>query len=245
MRFSNLLAVAIFASAIAAPALAEKAADKKAADSVLPQYKAIGGNPGPQYNYVCPNTDGKGGLDCYFDAVQHLYTMCRHIKSIEVIEFGYEKSEEGVNGAKSEYCVDKQKLNITRPYQAALREASISTQAVEGVRSLQEFWLDALVKLSRDQDPRVSSSAYQAVIRMFQPPSKAAIDRIREALSSDNTNQKLKPGESDDEYKARVVLPYDDFRVRIDGIRKIVSIVKENTTPPQKPERDKKQRRRI
>ena len=203
MRFSNLLSVAIFASAIAVPALAEKAADKKAADSVLPQYKAIGGNPGPQYNYVCPNTDGKGGLDCYFDAVQHLYTMCRHIKSIEVIEFGYEKSEEGVNGAKSEYCVDKQKLNITRPYQAALREASISTQAVEGVRSLQEFWLDTLVKL------------------------------------------KWKPGESDDEYKARVARPYDDFRERIDGIRKIVSIVKENTTPPPKSGRDKKERRRI
>ena len=203
MRFSNLLSVAIFASAIAAPALAEKAADKKAADSVLPQYKAIGGNPGPQYNYVCPNTDGKGGLDCYFDAVQHLYTMCRHIKSIEVIEFGYEKSEEGVNGAKSEYCIDKQKLNITRPYQAALREASISTQAVEGVRSLQEFWLDTLVKL------------------------------------------KWKPGESDDEYKARVARPYDDFRERIDGIRKIVSIVKENTTPPPKSGRDKKERRRI
>jgi hypothetical protein len=203
MRFSNLLSVAILASSIAAPALAEKAADKKAADSVLPQYKTIGGNPGPQYNYVCPNTDGKGGLDCYFDAVQHLYTMCRHIKSIEVIEFGYEKSEEGVNGAKSEYCVDKQKLNITRPYQAALREASISTQAVEGVRSLQEFWLDALVKL------------------------------------------KWKAGESDDEYKVRVARPYDDFRERIDGIRKIVSIVKENTTPPPKSGRDKKERRRI
>ena len=191
MRFSPSLAFAIFVSAIASAAPAEKAAD-----SVLPQYKAIGGNPGPQYNYVCPNTDGKGGLDCYFDAVQHLYTMCRHIKSIEVIEFGYEKSEEGVNGAKSEYCVDKQKLNITRPYQAALREASISTQAVEGVRSLQEFWLDALVKL------------------------------------------KWKPGESDDEYKARVAKPYDDFRVRIDGIRKIVSIVKENTAPAPKSGRE-------
>src|SRR5436309_13600997 len=143
MRFPTLLAVAIFVSALASPALAAE----KTSDSVLPQYKSIGGNPGPQYNYVCPNTDGKGGLDCYFDAVQHLYTMCRHIKSIEVIEFGYEKAEEGVNGAKTEYCVDKQKVNITRPYQAAIREASISTQAVEGVRSLQEFWLDALVKL--------------------------------------------------------------------------------------------------
>src|SRR5206468_7520412 len=176
---------------------------KNTAKDILPQYKTIGGNPGPQYNYICPNADGKPALDCYFDAVEHLYRMCSHVKSIEIIEFGYEKSEEGVNGAKSEYCVDKQKLNITRPYQAALREASISTQAVEGVRSLQEFWLDALVKL------------------------------------------KWKPGESDEEYKARVARPYDDFRVRIDGIRKIVAIVKENTTPQQKPERDKKQRRRI
>src|SRR2546430_1094123 len=61
MRFSPSLAFAIFVSAIASAAPAEKAPD-----SVLPQYKAIGGNPGPQYNYVCPNTDGKGGLDCYF-----------------------------------------------------------------------------------------------------------------------------------------------------------------------------------
>ena len=153
--------------------------------------------------YICPTQAQGSGIDCFLEAVPQTYTMCRHIKSIEVIEFGYEKSEEGVNGAKSEYCVDKQKLNITRPYQAALREASISTQAVEGVRSLQEFWLDALVKL------------------------------------------KWKPGESDDEYKARVARPYEDFRERIDGIRKIVSIVNENTAPAPKSGRDKKERKRI
>ena len=83
--------------------------------SVPARAEVIGGNPGPQYNYVCPNADGKGPLDCYFDAVLHLYTMCRHVKSIEIIEFGYEKSTEGTNGTKSEYCLDKQKLNITRP----------------------------------------------------------------------------------------------------------------------------------
>ena len=49
--------------------------------------------------------------------------MCRNVKSIEVIEFGYEKSTEGTNGAKSESCLDKQKQNIARPYQAALKEA--------------------------------------------------------------------------------------------------------------------------
>ena len=60
--------------------------------------------------YICPNATGARRVDCFLDAVEHLYTMCRHVKSIEIIEFGYEKSEEGVNGAKSEYCVDKQKI---------------------------------------------------------------------------------------------------------------------------------------
>lgn len=151
--------------------------------------ETIGGNPGPQYNYVCPNSDGKGPLDCYFDAITHLYTMCRHVKSIEIIEYGYEKSMEGFNGAKSEYCVIKQRINITLPYHAALREASMSKQAVEGVRSLQESWLDSLSKLT------------------------------------------WVTGETDADYKARVAKPYDEFRDRIEGIRKIVAIVKENTTP--------------
>src|SRR3954471_21549861 len=110
-EFQPMLLAILLALAIASSPSAAVAAEKPAA-SVLPQYKSIGGNPGPQYNYVCPNTDGKSGLDCYFDAVQHLYRMCRHVKSIEVLEFGYEKSEEGVNSAKSEYCIDKQKLNI-------------------------------------------------------------------------------------------------------------------------------------
>jgi hypothetical protein len=96
----------------------------------------IGGNPGPQHNYVCPNADGKPALDCYFDAVNHLYTMCKHVKGIELIEFGYEKSMEGTNAAKSEYCLNKQKLNMTRPYQGALKEATVSKQAVDGVRAL-------------------------------------------------------------------------------------------------------------
>ena len=108
----------------------------------------IGGNPGPQHNYVCPNADGKPPLDCYFDAVGHLYTMCKHVKSIELIEFGYEKSMEGFNAAKSEYCLNKQKLNMTRPYQSALREATVSRQALDGIRSLQEFWLASLVDLA-------------------------------------------------------------------------------------------------
>jgi hypothetical protein len=101
----------------------------------------------PGSNYICPN-NADTGLDCYLDAVRHLYTMCRHIKSIEVIEFGYAKAQEGVNGAKSSYCLDKQKINITRPYQAALIEATPSKDAVNGLRTLQELWLEALAGLT-------------------------------------------------------------------------------------------------
>jgi len=101
----------------------------------------------PGSNYICPN-NADSGLDCYLDAVRHLYTMCRHIKSIEVIEFGYEKAQEGVNGAKSQYCVDKQKINITRPYQAALSEAAPSKDAIKGLHTLQQLWLEALAGLA-------------------------------------------------------------------------------------------------
>ena len=151
--------------------------------------EVIGGNPGPQYNYICPNADGKGALDCYFDAVQHLYTMCRNVKAIEIIEFGYEDSQEGVNSAKYEYCLDKQKRNMAAPYQAALKEARVSTQAVEGVKSLHEHWL-------------------------------ASLQHIR-----------WNRGETDETYKARVVKVYDEFREKIEGIRTIVALVREKTSP--------------
>jgi len=96
--------------------------------------------------YICPNSHG-GALDCFLDAVPHLYTMCRQVKSIEILEFGYEQAEQGVNGAKSEYCVDKHKASITRHYQAALREATQSRAAVETLRALHDYWQKSLVEL--------------------------------------------------------------------------------------------------
>jgi hypothetical protein len=129
----------LLAATLAAPAHAQ---------SYLPRAQMVGGNPGPAHNYVCPNVEKTGSaLDCYLDAVAHLYRMCRHVKSIEIIEHGYENAEAGTNSAKSESCVDKQKNNISRPYQAALREASVSRQAVDGLRSLHDFWLTALAAL--------------------------------------------------------------------------------------------------
>ena len=73
--------------------------------------------------YICPTQTQGSGIDCFLEAVPQTYTMCRHIKSIEIIEFGLAGAQEGVHGAKTEYCIDKHKLLIVRPYQAALRES--------------------------------------------------------------------------------------------------------------------------
>jgi hypothetical protein len=97
--------------------------------------------------YLCPNAAGPNAVDCFLNAVDHLYTMCRQVKSIEIIEFGYEKSDEGTNSAKSEYCVDKHKVSMTRPYQSALREATTSRSAVDGLRALYDRWLKSLAGL--------------------------------------------------------------------------------------------------
>ena len=134
--------------------------------------------------YICPDANG-GGVDCYLQAVSHLYTMCRHVKSIEIIEFGYEKSTEGTNGAKSEYCIDKQKLSMVRPYQAALKEATPNAEAVNKLRELQDMWAKSMVELN------------------------------------------WKPGETDEQYKARVAQPYEIFKERADAVRVAIAAHKD------------------
>src|SRR5437588_4172301 len=102
--------------------------------------------PKPE-TYLCPDAVGGHAVDCFLNAVEHLYTMCRQVKSIEIMEFGYERSEEGVNGAKSGYCVDKHKASIVRPYQAAVREAGGNRAAADGLRGLHDVWLKSLADL--------------------------------------------------------------------------------------------------
>ena len=131
--------------------------------------------------YICPN-DSSTGLDCYLDAVVHLYTMCRHVKSIEIIEFGHAKAQEGVNGAKSDYCVDKQKINITRPYQAALREATGWKEAVDDLRALQQFWLDAMANLKwRTGEP---GDEYEDRVNRVYDDLSFRIDAVRVSFST-------------------------------------------------------------
>ncbi len=129
--------------------------------------------------YLCPHATG-GAVDCFLHAVEHLYTMCRQVKSIEIIEFGYEKSVDGTNGAKSEYCVDKHRLSITRPYQSALREATPSRTAVDGLRVVYDLWLKSLADLKwvpGESDDRIQGAGREAlrgVQRARQPRPRRA-----------------------------------------------------------------------
>jgi hypothetical protein len=148
--------------------------------------------PKPE-TYLCPDSVGTRAIDCFLNAVEHLYTMCRQVKSIEIIEFGYEKSDEGVNGAKSTYCVDKHKQSIARPYQAAVREAGGHRTLVERLRSLHDAWLKSLHEL------------------------------------------KWHPGESDEQYKARISQPYDSFREQATAVRtELTNPGKANAAAPGK-----------
>jgi hypothetical protein len=115
--------------AVATPALAQKA------------------DPVPKREtYLCPHSDATA-IDCYLDAVDHLYTMCRVTKSIEILEFGYEKSDEGVNGAKTAYCIDKHSLTTKQIYQAAVKQAGNNKAVVEALHSLHDYWMASLIAL--------------------------------------------------------------------------------------------------
>jgi len=140
----------------------------------------IGGNPGPAHNYICPDHDGGPALDCYFEAVVHLYTMCKHVKSIEIIEFGYEKATQGTNGAKSEYCLIKQRLNMVKPYQAAMHDAAISQQATEAMKSLQDYWLTSMQAL--EWRPPETDDDYKARTTVPYERFKERIAGIKEIM---------------------------------------------------------------
>ena len=171
-RYVRVTFAVLFVALAASPALAQK------------------GPPAERpNNYVCPNADGGAPLDCYFDAVRHLYTMCRHVKSIEIIEWGFEKSQEGVNDAKSNSCIEKQRLNMKKPYAAALKEASLSKQATDGVKSLDEAWQYALQNLKW----RTGESSDDYLTRTVTPymDFEERIDGIR--LIVDTVRSRVRP----------------------------------------------------
>jgi hypothetical protein len=113
--------------------------------------------------YICPTMDKGSGTDCFLEAIPQTYTMCRHIKSIEVIEFGIAGSQEGVNGAKTDGCIDKHKLSVNLPYQAALRAAHGPAE-VQGLRKLYATWLDSMVKLHPAPDESEDSYKERVIL---------------------------------------------------------------------------------
>jgi hypothetical protein len=172
-------------------ALAWAAALPAFAQSYLAKSQVVGGNPGPAHNYVCPNVEAGGALDCYLDAVLHLYTMCRHVKSIEIIEHGYDRSGDGTNTAKSDSCIVKQKGNIARPFQTAMREVNASKQATEGLRSLHELWLGALASLK--WQPGESDEDYKVRTGFVYAEFAERSDAIRESVIVMRASAAAKP----------------------------------------------------
>lgn len=138
--------------------------------------------------YLCPQANGVVGLDCYLNAVEHLYTMCRQVKSIEILEFGYAESDQGVNGAKTEYCIDKHRLSIAKPYQAALREAGGSKAALELLRGLNDLWLRSLDELK--WQPPETDVQYKARVALPYEAFHARAIAVHDALVAVKTKVK-------------------------------------------------------
>ena len=182
-RAGTLLSRAVLAVAFVSGTLATSVAG---AAEFIPDPKFV---PKPD-TYICPDSTG-GSVDCYLQAVSHLYTMCRQVKSIEIIEFGYEKSTEGTNGAKSEYCVDKQKLSMVRPYQAALKEAVPNRAAVDGLRELQDVWLKSLVELNWVQGE--TDEQYKARVAKPYEVFKERAEEIRVVIAEEKAKDPPPP----------------------------------------------------
>jgi hypothetical protein len=144
--------------------------------------------------YICPTALHGSGTDCFFEAVPQTYTMCRQVKSIEIIEFGLAGAQVGVNGAKTEGCIEKHKRLIARPYQAALREAGRDKAKVQGLQTLYATWTKSLGDLTPGPEEidagykqRVTHpyGAFERQIKVLRepPPAVAAAKPATKAAS--------------------------------------------------------------
>jgi hypothetical protein len=140
--------------------------------------------------YICPTQFKGSGVECFLEAVPQTYTMCRHIKHIEIIEFGMTGAQEGVHGAKTEYCIEKHKISITLPYQAALREAARNKDEVQGLRKLYDTWLESLSKLIPEAGE--TNEAYLQRVSRPYPAFNEQITAIR-ALDKETPASAAKP----------------------------------------------------
>ena len=137
--------------------------------------------PRPRVQLHLPERRRAPALDCYLDAVEHLYTMCRHVKSIEIIEFGYEKSTEGTQRRQERVLRRQAEAQHHAPYQAALHEATVSKQAVDAVRACRTIWLASLAEL--EWRPGEIDEAYKARTRSPTRCSRSASPAIKEIMA--------------------------------------------------------------
>lgn len=128
--------------------------------------------------YICPTALHGTGADCFFEAVPQTYTMCRQVKSIEIIEFGLAGAQVGVNGAKTEGCIEKHKRLIARPYQAALREAARNKTKVQGLQTLYVTWTKSLADLT--PGPEEIDAGYKQRVTHPYGAFEAQIKALRE-----------------------------------------------------------------
>ncbi len=109
--------------------------------------ETIGGNPGPEHNYVCPHADGKPPLDCYFDAVaaplhdvpQREVDRDHRIRLREIAR-RHERREKRIVSRQAE-------AEYRAPLQGRAEGGGKSKQAVEGLHGLQDTWLAAMTEL--------------------------------------------------------------------------------------------------
>jgi len=128
--------------------------------------------------YICPTMEKGSGTDCFLEAVPQTYTMCRQVKSIEIIEFGLAGAQQGVNGAKTDGCIEKHKRLIARPYQAALREAGRNKTRVQGLQTLYATWTTSLSELT--PGPEEFDAGYKQRVTHPYGAFEAQIKQLRE-----------------------------------------------------------------
>ncbi|MCL2310216.1 MAG: hypothetical protein FWC42_08085 [Proteobacteria bacterium] len=146
--------------------------------------------PQPSADFVCPHPSKIGAIECFLDAVEHLYTVCRQVKSIEQIEFGFDKAEEGTNNLKSEFCRRKQKASLPSYFEAALREAQVmsSCEAAFVLNDLYVVWSVAIAGFR--QYSNETEAEYRLRIAAPYSAFAAYSQQVRDALAADPGQQR-------------------------------------------------------
>ncbi|MDR2173546.1 MAG: hypothetical protein LBE32_05015 [Burkholderiales bacterium] len=137
----------------------------------------------PSADFVCPHASKISAIGCFLAAVEHLYTVCRQVKSIELLEFGFDQAEEEPNSLKSEFCRRKQKASLPSYLEAAQREAQVmsSCDAVYILNDLYTVWDAAMTGLRLR--PSETEAEYQRRIAGPYLSFSAYRQRIHDALT--------------------------------------------------------------